>query len=410
MEKARALLAPGGLVWLQTPNFRSLDASLFRHRNWAGYHCPRHWAIFSEDGLRRALSSSGLEPVRFSRTQGGAFWAASILGLRRARRPPAGAELPKPLVRYRAFGPLAAAGAGIRPDDQAGARRLPGRRPRARVGRVRLESNRCRAAASLRAWSRPRQGCCIRPNAIPRQLRSTPARRTGRPAACRSSLRSTATGPSRSWGSSSSIWSGWPGCRTASATLSGTRWSVGIGGWLVNVLFVVSGFVVCPADRLPGRRARQRVGICTAPGRAAAAGVLAVAADPLRSDGRSTACPNAQPARRGTQLQRAARDRHLVPARIPGRLRDQRRDLDLDARDLVLHRACHSSPRATFAGRSSGLAIAAAIAIGWRVAFAHVADLASLVGLEPTPERAELAASRLAESAARAGGSRSPPG
>jgi peptidoglycan/LPS O-acetylase OafA/YrhL len=35
-----------------------------------------------------------------------------------------------------------------------------------------------------------------------------------------------------------------------------------------------------------------------------------------------------------------------------------------------------------------GLAIAAAVAIGWRVAFAHVADLASLVGFEPTPERA----------------------
>ncbi len=113
LRKAGSLLEPGGLVWLQTPNFRSLDARLFRHRNWAGYHCPRHWVIFSEDGLRRGLSSAGLEPVRFSRTQGGAFWAASLLGLRRARRPRSGSELPRPLVRYRAFGPLAAAGAGF---------------------------------------------------------------------------------------------------------------------------------------------------------------------------------------------------------------------------------------------------------------------------------------------------------
>jgi peptidoglycan/LPS O-acetylase OafA/YrhL len=35
-----------------------------------------------------------------------------------------------------------------------------------------------------------------------------------------------------------------------------------------------------------------------------------------------------------------------------------------------------------------GLAIAAAIAVGWRVGFAHVADLASLIGAEPTPQRA----------------------
>jgi SAM-dependent methyltransferase len=113
MRKARGLLEVGGLVWIQTPNFRSLDARLFRHRNWAGYHCPRHWVIFSENGLRQALTSAGLEPIRFSRTQGGAFWAASLLGLRRARRPPPGPELPRPLVRNPAFGPLAAVGAGF---------------------------------------------------------------------------------------------------------------------------------------------------------------------------------------------------------------------------------------------------------------------------------------------------------
>jgi SAM-dependent methyltransferase len=113
LRRAGELLEVGGLVWLQTPNFRSLDARLFRHRNWAGYHCPRHWVIFSEDGLRRGLSSAGLEPVRFSRTQGGAFWAASLLGLRRARGAQSGAGLPKPLVRSPAFGPLAAAGAAF---------------------------------------------------------------------------------------------------------------------------------------------------------------------------------------------------------------------------------------------------------------------------------------------------------
>lgn len=117
LEKAGELLDRRGLIWLQTPNFRALDGRLFRHRNWAGYHCPRHWAIFGEDGLRRALARAGLEVARFKRTQGGGFWAQSLLGLRRARMMRAGElptgnveELPRPLVRYRGFAPLAAAG------------------------------------------------------------------------------------------------------------------------------------------------------------------------------------------------------------------------------------------------------------------------------------------------------------
>jgi SAM-dependent methyltransferase len=120
LAKAASLLAPDGLIWLQTPNFRALDARIFRHRNWAGYHCPRHWAIFSEPGLRRAITRADLQVADFRRAQGGGFWAQSLLGLRRERlmrrgeRPPSwsreaqGAQLPKPLVSYRAFPPLAA--------------------------------------------------------------------------------------------------------------------------------------------------------------------------------------------------------------------------------------------------------------------------------------------------------------
>jgi len=125
LAKAAGLLAPGGLIWLQTPNFRSLDSRLFRRRNWAGYHCPRHWAIFSETGLRRLLGRARLEPVELRRTQGGGFWAQSVLGLRRERAmrrgqlpppwadAPGGSSLPEPLVRYRAFPPLAGAFAAL---------------------------------------------------------------------------------------------------------------------------------------------------------------------------------------------------------------------------------------------------------------------------------------------------------
>jgi SAM-dependent methyltransferase len=110
MRHAGALLAPGGVLWIQTPNFRALDARIFRRHNWAGLHCPRHWVIFSRSGLEQALGRAGLAPLSIRPTQGGAFWAASILGVLRRRRPGRGG---RPLVRDPLFAPLAAAGAGF---------------------------------------------------------------------------------------------------------------------------------------------------------------------------------------------------------------------------------------------------------------------------------------------------------
>lgn len=110
MRRAGELLTPNGVVWIQTPNFRALDARIFRHRNWAGLHCPRHWAIFSRAGLERALGRAQLAPLWLRPTQAGAFWAASILGVLRRRQP---GRRGRPLVRDPFFAPLAAAGAGF---------------------------------------------------------------------------------------------------------------------------------------------------------------------------------------------------------------------------------------------------------------------------------------------------------
>jgi hypothetical protein len=110
LAKARGLLAPAGVLWLQTPNFRALDARLFRHRNWSGLHCPRHFVIYSSDGFGRALERSGFETVSMSHTQGGAFWAGSLLALRRPPPPPGEGT---PIIRRRAFLPLAGLFAGF---------------------------------------------------------------------------------------------------------------------------------------------------------------------------------------------------------------------------------------------------------------------------------------------------------
>lgn len=110
LRRTSELLTPGGVAWIQTPNFRSLDARLFRRRNWAGLHCPRHWVIFSIEGLRRALARAGLRAERVRSTQGGAFWAASALGAIRTREP---GRRGAPLIQDPLFLPLAGAGAAF---------------------------------------------------------------------------------------------------------------------------------------------------------------------------------------------------------------------------------------------------------------------------------------------------------
>jgi 2-polyprenyl-3-methyl-5-hydroxy-6-metoxy-1,4-benzoquinol methylase len=81
LRKAAALLAPQGLIVVQTPNVDSLDCRLFRYRSWAGLHCPRHWVIFQEAGLQRAVTSAGLVIDKLKYVQGASFWTASILGI-----------------------------------------------------------------------------------------------------------------------------------------------------------------------------------------------------------------------------------------------------------------------------------------------------------------------------------------
>jgi hypothetical protein len=73
------MLSPNGRIVIKTPNFRSLDAVIFRHRSWGGYHCPRHFVLFNHESLTRTLRDAGLAVDRFSYTQGAPFWCVSIM-------------------------------------------------------------------------------------------------------------------------------------------------------------------------------------------------------------------------------------------------------------------------------------------------------------------------------------------
>lgn len=75
------LLSTQGVILVKTPNTDSLDARLFRRHDWAGFHCPRHWVLFNEASLRLAARHAGLQCRWVCYTQGGPFWAGSVINL-----------------------------------------------------------------------------------------------------------------------------------------------------------------------------------------------------------------------------------------------------------------------------------------------------------------------------------------
>jgi SAM-dependent methyltransferase len=79
LRKAGELLSSQGKILLKTPNVDSLDARVFRNQSWAGYHCPRHWVLFTKESLDVAIRRAGLNTQYIAYTQGAPFWAASVL-------------------------------------------------------------------------------------------------------------------------------------------------------------------------------------------------------------------------------------------------------------------------------------------------------------------------------------------
>ncbi len=102
LERIRDLLAPGGVALIKTPNYDALDARIFRHASWAGYHCPRHWVLFTHESFESLATRSGLRVEQFAFTQGAPFWTASILGAL-ARRKWVEISREQPVVYHRLF-------------------------------------------------------------------------------------------------------------------------------------------------------------------------------------------------------------------------------------------------------------------------------------------------------------------
>ena len=63
-QKVHALLKPGGVFIIETPNLGGLDYRIFSGRWWGHYHFPRHWNLFSLRSLSRLLGEKKFEIVQ----------------------------------------------------------------------------------------------------------------------------------------------------------------------------------------------------------------------------------------------------------------------------------------------------------------------------------------------------------
>ncbi|MFD3440614.1 class I SAM-dependent methyltransferase [Streptomyces sp. NPDC058685] len=112
MATMSGLLSENGVLLMKTPNTATVDARIFRHRNWGGLHCPRHFVLFTEPGLARLGSQVGLTKVDSYYTQGAPQWAISVMAWL-SDRGWIKVSREKPAYMNRVYEPLTAFFAGV---------------------------------------------------------------------------------------------------------------------------------------------------------------------------------------------------------------------------------------------------------------------------------------------------------
>ena len=70
-------LKTDGIIFIETPSWEGVDASLFSSRYWGGYHFPRHFVIYSKSSLCTLLRSEGLEILSTTYLASPTFWIQS---------------------------------------------------------------------------------------------------------------------------------------------------------------------------------------------------------------------------------------------------------------------------------------------------------------------------------------------
>jgi 2-polyprenyl-3-methyl-5-hydroxy-6-metoxy-1,4-benzoquinol methylase len=64
LRACRALLKPGGMIYVDTPNINAVGHHIYG-RHWRGLETPRHLVLFNRESLRLALEQAGFGRIRF---------------------------------------------------------------------------------------------------------------------------------------------------------------------------------------------------------------------------------------------------------------------------------------------------------------------------------------------------------
>jgi len=77
-ERVFALLRPGGVFVVETPNLAGWDYRIFRKRWWGHYHFPRHFHLFSQASLTAMLERAGFVMDRKDQLISTSAWTISL--------------------------------------------------------------------------------------------------------------------------------------------------------------------------------------------------------------------------------------------------------------------------------------------------------------------------------------------
>lgn len=78
VAKACSMLAPGGVLFIETPSIDAWDYRLFKARHWGGWHTPRHWHLFKPETLSQLVEREGFSVVEVKHILSPNFWLQSV--------------------------------------------------------------------------------------------------------------------------------------------------------------------------------------------------------------------------------------------------------------------------------------------------------------------------------------------
>ena len=78
LEKLRQSLRHGGCLVIETPNLGSWDQSFFNSGYWEGYHIPRHFNLWTIEGMKKMINEAGFSDFSYRKRIKPVHWTLSL--------------------------------------------------------------------------------------------------------------------------------------------------------------------------------------------------------------------------------------------------------------------------------------------------------------------------------------------